>query len=173
MSCTTDAPPPPEHGEDSSRTSTWHSAFDPPVSPVSASKKFRRDKTKKKNKLKKSKASKTSKKKKRVKASTSKNNKSPPASSRRSSPSFDDDYLFAAAVVNQSTGAQHRNRSTACAKMLVQAGWRCQCHFVIVSQCPTRLFAPCDSIRDASNLGCVCVNFLSTWEQRIIPLLLH
>ena len=100
---------------------------------------------------------------KRVKASMSKNNKSPPASSRRSSPSFDDDYLFVAAVVNQSTGAQHRNRSRACAKMLVQEGWRCQCHFVIFSQCPTRLFAPysSDSIRDASNLGCMCVTSLA------------
>ena len=96
--------------DDSSPTSSWHSAFDPPGSPTPTTNKKRKTKKPKKKKRKEPRKTKKVKKhKKQVKAKRMEHEQ-PPTPFRP---------------------------SRACAKMLVQVGL-CSCHFMYVSQCPIR-----------------------------------
>ena len=45
-------------------------------------------------------------------------------------------------VSEVSEGLLRRRKSTSCAKVLVRAGLRCNCHFIYVSRCPFVEFAP-------------------------------
>ena len=131
----------------SEETSSWHSAFEPTGDKMtsssttvgdSKSKARKSSKSKKSGKSKDKKDSKrhkkTSKSKKRRKHSSSKVEPSPispsnhPERSRSVSPTLGDPMQF------------HRRLPslTACAKMLVRARYQCACHFLLLSECPSR-----------------------------------